>query len=239
MPPSPVMAKKKSKRFIIPSFNFIATHVPSKEKAPAIANKLSQTASAPIKAPDPKAPSAKIAVPKEPKKENTVSKPKPLALKNSGRRSSALSLSSLKRNKEQEAEFKKKQEQKEQTTDLPNDPFTEARFLEVWNTYVEDLHGKGEKILASILKADSPKLRGQMIHLAYPNELMKVELLKVRPKVLRHVREKLNNYSVDFEITVNEDNTKRFAYTPQEKYELLKEKNEALALLRKKFNLEL
>ena len=75
--------------------------------------------------------------------------------------------------------------------------------------------------------------------MAYPNELMKVELLKVRPRVLRHIREKLNNYEVDFEITVNEDNTKRFAYTPQEKYELLKDKNKALALLRKKFNLEL
>ena len=78
-----------------------------------------------------------------------------------------------------------------------------------------------------------------MIHVAYPNEMMKVELLKVRPKVLRHIREKLNNYEVDFHITVNADNTKRFAYTPQEKYELLKEKNEALALMRKKFNLDL
>ena len=131
---------------------------------------------------------------------------------------------------------------KEQTTDTKNlakDPFTEAVFLEVWNTYIDDLHLKGEKILASILKADSPKLKGHMIHVAYPNELMKVELLKVRPRVLRYIREKLNHYEVDFVITVNEDNTKRFAYTPQEKYELLKEKNEVIALLRKKFNLEL
>lgn len=233
------MAKKKSKRFIIPSFNFIATNVPLKEKVQVVESKPSHSTSVPQKAHNPNVATAKIPAPEEPKKEKVISKPKPLDLKNTGRRSSALSLSSLKRNKEQEAAYKKKQEQKEQTTDLPNDPFTEAQFLEVWNTYVEDLHGKGEKILASILKADSPKLRGQMIHLAYPNELMKVELLKVRPKVLRHVREKLNNYSVDFEITVNEDNTKRFAYTPQEKYELLKEKNEALALLRKKFNLEL
>ena len=49
----------------------------------------------------------------------------------------------------------------------------------------------------------------------------------------------LNNYSLDFEIHVNETSTKRFAYTPQEKYELLKEKNEAISLLRKTFNLEL
>ena len=129
--------------------------------------------------------------------------------------------------------------QAKQIKDLPKDPFTETTFLEVWNTYVNDLHLKGEKILASILKADSPKLKGHMIHLAYPNEMMKVELLKVRPKVLRYLRETLNNYEIDFQITVNEDNTKRFAYTPQEKYELLREKNEALALLRKKFNLDL
>ena len=104
---------------------------------------------------------------------------------------------------------------------------------------MEDLHQEGEKILASILKADSPKLKGHMIHLAYPNEMMKVELLKVRPKVLRYIRAKLNNYEIDFEIAVNEEHTKRFAYTPQEKYELLREKNKALTLLRKKFNLDL
>ncbi len=175
---------------------------------------------------------------KEPIKE--IRKPKPLDLKNSGRRNSALSLSSLKRNKEEAAaKLKKNNEQAKDTKNLAKDPFTEATFLEVWNSYVEDLHQKGEKILASILKADAPKLKGHLIHVAYPNELMKVELLKVRPRVLRHLREKLNNYEVDFEISVNEDNTKRFAYTPQEKYELLKDKNKALALLRKKFNLEL
>ena len=40
-------------------------------------------------------------------------------------------------------------------------------------------------------------------------------------------------------IEVKEENVKRFAYTPQEKYELLREKNKDLSLLRKTFNLEL
>ena len=233
------MAKKKSKRFIIPSFHFLTTSLPQHKsqgaktlryvEKPATASPAPAVASKIIKEPTP----AEVTTTKE------VVKPKPLDLKQKGRRNSALSLSSLKRNKEEEAIFKKKQEETEQSKDLPKDPFTAATFLEVWNTYVEDLHLKGEKILASILKADSPKLKGHTIHVAYPNELMKVELLKVRPKVLRYIREKLNNYDIDFEITVNEDNTKRFAYTPQEKYELLKEKNEALAFLRKKFNLDL
>ncbi len=230
------MAKKKSKRFIIPSFHFLTTH-PVAKTTVAPSSEQVKLKTTPIQARtevSQEKPSKPASVaPKE------ISKPKPLDLKSSGRRNSALSLSSLKRNKEEAANLKKN---KEGTTELQNsakDPFTEATFLEVWNSYIEDLHQKGEKILASILKADSPKLKGHLIHVAYPNELMKVELLKVRPKVLRHIREKLNNYSVDFEITVNEDNTKRFAYTPQEKYELLKEKNEAIALLRKKFNLEL
>jgi len=233
------MAKKKSKRFIIPSFHFLTTSVPPKVKsAPSSTAATQQPAS-----PRP----TETVVPKTVEKTSQpisatpkqITKPKPLDLQKTGRRNSALSLSSLKRNKEEEAKFKKKQEQSQERKDLPKDPFTEATFLEVWNTYVNDLHQKGEKILASILKADSPKLKGHMIHVAYPNEMMKVELLKVRPKVVRYIRQKLNNYEVDFQITVNEDTTKRFAYTPQEKYELLREKNEALTLLRKKFNLDL
>jgi DNA polymerase-3 subunit gamma/tau len=233
------MAKKKSKRFIIPSFHFLTTSTPSEPRS-GLQNIPAAQSSAPIKQTE-KPPAKLVETPSQPKPAapKQIVKPKPLDLQKTGRRNSALSLSSLKRNKEDEATFKKKQEESKQTKNLPKDPFTEATFIEVWNTYVNDLHQKGEKILASILKADSPKLKGYMIHVAYPNEMMKVELLKVRPKVLRYIREKLNNYEIDFEIEVNEVNTKRFAYTPQEKYELLREKNEALTLLRKKFNLDL
>jgi DNA polymerase-3 subunit gamma/tau len=233
------MAKKKSKRFIIPSFHFLTTSSapPKLEKS-----EIATVANSPKK----KLSTAKTADQQEKsqvlfqqKPASEPKKPKAPELKQSGRRKSALSLSSLKRNKEEEALLQKKREQEEEVGDLPMDPFSEERFLEVWNEYVAQLHQKGEKILASILKADTPKLKGHIIHLAYPNELMKVELLKVRPKVLRHIRGRLNNFSIDFEIKVNEDNTKRFAYTPQEKYELLREKNEAITLLRKKFNLEL
>jgi DNA polymerase-3 subunit gamma/tau len=233
------MAKKKSKRFIIPSFHFLTTSNPS-EPRPALQNISATQRSAPVKQTE-RAPAKLAETPSQPKPAapKQILKPQPLDLQKTGRRNSALSLSSLKRNKEEEVSFKKKQEESKQTKDLPKDPFTEATFLEVWNTYVNDLHEKGEKILSSILKADSPKLKGHTIHVAYPNEMMKVELLKVRPKVLRYIREKLNNYEIDFEIEVNEVNTKRFAYTPQEKYELLREKNKALTLLRKKFNLDL
>ena len=82
--------------------------------------------------------------------------------------------------------------------------------------------------MASIMNADKPKVNGFMIELTFPNSMMKAEFLKIRPKLLKYFREKLNNYSIDFDIKVNEESEKKFAYTPQEKYNKLLEKNKAL-----------
>lgn len=166
---------------------------------------------------------------------------KPVALEQAGngRRKSALSLSSLRRNKKEAEELRQKKARENKTENLPQDPFTHETFLQVWQDYIDGLIRGGEKILASVLMADKPIVKGHLIHVTYPNQLMKKELLRVRPKVLRHIRNALNNHSIDFEIEVKEENQKRFAYTPQEKYELLKEKNSDISFLRKTFNLEL
>lgn len=125
------------------------------------------------------------------------------------------------------------------TENLPKDSFTEAHLIGLWEEYIKNLNNKGEKIVASIMNADKPKLNGFMIELIFPNSMMKAELLKIRPKLLKHFRDKLNNYSIDFDIKVNEGSEKKFAYTPQEKYNKLLEKNEALAKLKKTFKLDL
>ena len=123
--------------------------------------------------------------------------------------------------------------------DLPKDPFTEVAFLKLWESYKEKLEKNGEKIVASIMNTDTPKLLENTIELTFPNSMMKGEFNKTKPKLLRFLREALNNYSVDFEIQVKEENTKKFAYTPQEKYNKLLEKNKALAKLKKTFKLDL
>jgi DNA polymerase-3 subunit gamma/tau len=232
------MAKKKSKGFIVPSVNFITVQAPEPkigvpQEAPPI-SKRPEVNSAPIQ--------EQVSNPSPEPTAEPVSKPvAPVPLKNGtkGRRKSALSLSSLKRKKQEEEEAQKKRAAQNKTGNLPQETFTEERFNTVWNGYIDSLHEGGEKILASILMADKPKVKGDMIHVTYPNQLMKTELLKVRPRVLKHIRRELNNHAVDFVIEVKEQSAKRFAYTPQEKYELLKEKNKDISLLRKTFNLEL
>ena len=89
------------------------------------------------------------------------------------------------------------------------------------------------------MNADVPKVDGFTIELIFPNSMMKAELLKIRPRLLKHFREVLNNYSIDFEIKVNEEREKKFAYTAQEKYNKLLEKNKALAKLKNTFKLDL
>ncbi|MCD6544432.1 MAG: hypothetical protein J7K34_07970 [Flavobacteriaceae bacterium] len=235
------MAKKKSDRFIIPASYFAATIV--EEKLDVTSKIKTEITSPGILHEERKEYTSKekvgnIKIKNIHLNEFEVVKPKTQNLDKT-RRKSALSLSSVKRNKIEEETFKKKQAVVPNLDDLPKDPFTEETFLKIWNSYIHDLHQNGEKIFASLLKTDTPKIKNNTIFVTYPNKMMKAELLKVKPKVLRYIRQKLNNFSIDFDITVNEETAKKFAYTPQEKYELLKEKNEALALLKKTFNLEL
>ncbi len=230
--------KKKSRNFIIPAAYFLTLQVEEKLDLPeSLLKKSSQDIDKSMVAEERK----KLSTPSKPENpvqpKITLETPKVTLGKRTSRRNSVLSLSSI---HVHDAEIVKGNDVDVENLDnLPKDPFTEETFLKTWNSYIEDLHEAGEKIFASILKADTPKIQNNKICVTYPNKMMKAELIRVKSKALKHLRKALNNYSIDFKIAVNEENIKKFAYTPQEKYELLKSKNEAVATLRKAFNLEL
>ena len=72
-----------------------------------------------------------------------------------------------------------------------------------------------------------------------PNEVMAHSFQKGKLELLTKIRQALNNYKLDFEIVVNEEFTKEYIYTPQEKYQALKKKNPNIEILKKTFKLEL
>ena len=121
---------------------------------------------------------------------------------------------------------------------MPKTEFTEVQFLSAWKQYIKNLREKGKKDIASIIGADDPKLDGLTISVTLPNTMMQSKLKSHKPILLKFLREKLNNYSIDLLIDVNEVVAKKFAYTPQERYEKLKEKNPMLADFRKTFGLD-
>lgn len=164
-----------------------------------------------------------------------VSPPKRLDLTNMPKRVSGLSISSLKAKKEHRNS--KGTTVKEE--DLPEQPFTESELIEHWNNFIEKVDSKGRKILASSLQTDRPKLKDDfLIFIELPNDTMKKEVEREQGRLLSYLKEKLNNHSIGLEIGVNEETAKKFAFTPEEKYEKLKEKNPVIDVLRKEFDLD-
>jgi DNA polymerase III subunit gamma/tau len=167
-----------------------------------------------------------------------ITEPKPKldkpVLKSVQRRTSSLSLKSIHQKKEV-----KKTDVEENFDNHPKDTFTEEKLQALWAEYVVLLQQKGQSSMASIVATDVPKLDENFkILFAVPNKLMQDQFHKGRPKLLGFLREKLNNFGIDIIVNLNETIEKKFAYTNQEKFNKLKEKNPFLEKLRQTFELD-
>jgi DNA polymerase-3 subunit gamma/tau len=150
---------------------------------------------------------------------------------------SGLSLASLKAKKAHELAQK---DQVSEQGPLIEDPFTETELRSHWNTYVAQIEKEGQKIIASNLNADPPRLKeGFVIEITLPNDTMKKEVERAQSGVLDYLKKKLNNYSISLEVQVSESMDTKYAFTPEEKYEKIREKNPAVDLLRRTFDLDL
>ncbi|RAJ12041.1 DNA polymerase III subunit gamma/tau [Olleya aquimaris] len=223
--------KKNSSRFIIP---------------PSYFKKIGIT---PVKVTKPKKePEAIQTVEKEPVKVNPelqkfVEPPKPKIVLEKGiasdnKRTSGLSLKSIRAKKEHQI---KQLEVVVDEENLPRDAFNQDELVTVWNQFVDQIEKEGNYNLASILSIDTPTLAedGYTIQLTFPNPTNKVEVERNSFDLMSYLRKHLNNYDVTLDITINEALNTKYAYTPIEKYEKLKEKNPNLELLRKTFDLDL
>ena len=83
-----------------------------------------------------------------------------------------------------------------------------------------------------------PKLEGVIIHLEFPNNTIKIEVERSKYELLEYLKEKLQNYSINLSIEVNETAAKRYAYTDREKFQKLKEVNPLIDKLRTEFDLD-
>ena len=158
-----------------------------------------------------------------------------LDLANTPRRSSGLSLKSLKT----KAEVAKIEVDFEEVDGLPADDFSERKLLLLWEAYINLLTDEGKKSVASIMNSNVPRLKNGMIHFQLPNAMMKDQLDRAKFPLVKYLREKLNNFKLDVIVDVNEEETKKYAYTPDEKYQKLREKNNAIELLKKTFDLDI
>ena len=162
---------------------------------------------------------------------------KNIRIKERSKRISGLSLSSLKAKKEHQL---KRIEVVIDEDELPKESFAKEELLKHWESYIQKLDEAGKKIMASNLSSDQPKIVNETeIWIELPNSTMKKEIEREQYPLLKFLRKQLNNYSIELKITVNDEIAKKFAYTPEEKYQKLREINPAIDLLRKEFDLDL
>ena len=208
--------KKNSKHYIIPPSYFknkgitpIPVTIPKTDK-----NKVSPSSS----------------------KKNEAKEPHKIILKSTTKRSSGLSLSSIKAKKEH---LIKQMDIVIDEEDLPKKAFTEKELIKTWNNYIEQLRSKGKHNLASILSIDTPKVTNTIINLEFPNETNKLEVERQQYDLLAYIRKALSNYDISLSITINEIKEKQYAYTAVEKFEKLKEINSNINTLRTTFDLSI
>lgn len=158
-------------------------------------------------------------------------------IKSTQRPTSGLSLSSIRKKKEHQIKLMEVTIDEE---DLPNDPFTLETLVKFWNIFVTKLEADGKYNLAAILQIDTPKLTNEnTIRLEFPNTTNKIEVERQQFELLQYLRKAVNNFSITLDIVVNETLEKQYAYTPEDKYQKLVEKNKHVELLRKTFDLDL
>lgn len=164
-----------------------------------------------------------------------IEQPQILAKRNASK-ISALSLKSIQKKQEIKEMQVANQPDIEQ---LPTEVFSEEEMKSAWREYTNLVEAEGKYNLLSHLTMGVPKLEDATIHLEFPNHTIKTEVERAQHELLVFLREKLQNHDIVLDITVNEEEEKKYAYSPREKFERMKEINPLIDTLRREFDLDL
>ena len=167
--------------------------------------------------------------------QKVIERPQILAERNA-RKISALSIKSIQKKQELAQELMANQPDEK---NLPTEDFSEPEMKAAWKDYSQRIEKEGKFNLLSHLTMGEPRLEGHTIHLEFPNHTIKTEMERTKFELLEFLRTKLKNHDIDLDITVNETIEKKYAYSPREKFEKMKEKNPSIELLRREFDLDI
>lgn len=112
-------------------------------------------------------------------------------------------------------------------------------FVAKWNELANKMRQESRITIYTIMTANMPRLIGNTIEIDVENAVQSDQLKEGKIDILNFLRVELSNFSLDIEVNELEHGVIRKAYTSQEKYQVMVEKNPALDLLRKTFNLGL
>ena len=118
-----------------------------------------------------------------------------------------------------------------------NNTITQDALTAAWNSFADTL--KSDTRLYSTLTAHVPYLEGESkVIFSINNSLQKEPLQKIQSSLLRHLQTALDNETVEIETVLSEKMENSKAYTAEDKFVQMLQKNPALMTFKQQFNLD-
>lgn len=140
------------------------------------------------------------------------------------------------------ADLNKKQDVKEEKIELVEgelkERFSEEQLIKAWNSYTVEI--QEEHHLKNSMLNCLPKLISKTeFEVVVNNPMQEHKLLEERINILNALRVKLKNTEIEMHVRISENNEKKLAFTPHERFNIMAEENPALMRLKNDFGLEL
>ena len=205
---------------------FVVKSLPAKEVTKTTIENTTTSVSVEIKKEEPK--------PTPPSPEEKVLK-SVISLKERPARKRTISIDLNNLNKEETQTEKEAQEERIET------PFTQEDLEASWKNYATKIGLEGKHNLSSILKEKTPTIsNGFVLELTLNNKVQEEVFNEEKSNILGFLKKSLINNSIQFNIKIKELEKQEIkAYTPEDKFKEMAEKNPALLKMKDQFGLEL
>lgn len=129
--------------------------------------------------------------------------------------------------------FELKKEEKKEEIIQPTNEFSYGDFKHYWDEAIAQIASKNQASTNVMISHLQPELKENVnIHLSFNNKVQ-LELFQTeKPFIAGYLRDKLQNYDIDFVIEMNTEELDSTPYTNSEKFKAMATKNPNLQTLR-------
>lgn len=241
--PQPIESKPSSATVAVkPPIPTVSAESPKTEEPPTIAKAYQQDKAPVDKAAEPEHPQEpELEKPKAPQIEEEVQAARVESLNKLKRPSRKFSISgTLQSGVHEESDAEEVVDDTAPDPGLPSDDFTEGQLQNIWNEYLDQLkEAKKHRVYGSL---DNKKLvlkENFLVEIELDSETQRSNFEEEKRALVKFIREKLNNFSIQFETRVTVNERKLEPYSASEKFQYMAEKNPHLLLLKQKLDLDL
>lgn len=121
------------------------------------------------------------------------------------------------------------------------DVFSQEQLVEVWNEFAEIIKSKGKYSFSSSMLKGNPTLESDGFTILYHiyNATEEVEFTEMKADIMEFLRKKLNNFAIQILLNMEKPDMKKTVYLPQDKYNVLTQRNPNLPYFTQKIGLDL